>query len=56
MERLHLHDNVLNLNYNSDVNNDKVLGVLIDNNLTWSSHKQPIAKKIYNIVLMFYYK
>ena len=49
-KRLHLHDYVLNLTYNSDilknVNNDKVLGVLIDKNLTWSIHMQSIAKKI----------
>ena len=35
-KRFHLHDNVLNLTYNSDilknVNNDKVLGVFMDNN------------------------
>ena len=46
----HLHDYVFNLAYNSDilknVNNDKVIGVLIDNNLTWSIHMQSIAKKI----------
>ena len=46
-KRLHLND-VLNLTYNSDifknVNNDKVLGVFIDNNLTWSIHMQSIAK------------
>ena len=49
-KRLHLHDYVLNLTYNSDilkkVINDKVLGVLIDNNLTWPIHMQSIAKKI----------
>ena len=49
-KHLRLHDYVLNLTYNSEilknVNNDKVLGVLIDNDLTWSIHKQSIAKKI----------
>ena len=49
-KRLRLHDYVLNLTYNSDilknVNNDKTLGVLIDNNLIWSIHMQSIAKKI----------
>ena len=49
-KRLRLHDHVLNLTYNSDslknVNNDKVLGFLIDNNLTRSIHMQSIAKKI----------
>ena len=49
-KRLHLHNYVLDLTYNSDilknVNNDKVLGVLIDNNnLKWSIHMQSIAKK-----------
>ena len=50
LKRLHLHDYVLNLTYNSDilknVNNDKVLGGLIDNNLTWSIHMQSIVKTI----------
>ena len=49
-KRLHLHDYVLNLTYNSDIlkndNNYKALGVLKDNNLTWSIHIQSIAKKI----------
>ena len=48
-KRLHLHDYVLNQAYNSDilknVNDDKVLGVIIDNNLIWSIHIQSIAKK-----------
>ena len=48
-KRLHLH-NVLNLTFNNDtlknVDNDKVLGVHIDNNLTWSIHIQFIVKKI----------
>ena len=50
LKRLHLQDYVLNLTYNSDIlknaNNDKVLGGLIDNNLTWSIHMQSIAKTI----------
>ena len=49
-KRLHLHDNVLNLTFNNDtlknVDNDKVLGVHIDNNLTWSIHIQFMVKKI----------
>ena len=49
-KRLHLHNNVFNQTYNSDilknVNNDKVLGVFIDKNLTWPIHMQSIAKKI----------
>ena len=50
LKRLHLHDYVLNLTYNSDilknVISDKVLGGLIDNNLTWSIHMQSIVKTI----------
>ena len=49
-KRLHLHNNVFNQTYNSDilknVKNDKVLGVFIDKNLTWPIHMQSIAKKI----------
>ena len=49
-KHLHLHDNILNLTFNNDtlknVDNDKVLGVHIDNNLTWSIHIQFIVKKI----------
>ena len=48
-KRIHLHDYVFNLTYNSDflknVNNDKVLGVLIDNYLIWSILMQSIGKK-----------
>ena len=35
---LHLHNSILNLTFNID--NDKVLGFYIDNNLTWSIHTQ----------------
>ena len=49
-KRLHLHNSILNLTFNNDslknIDNDKVLGVYIDNNLTWSIHTQFIAKKI----------
>ena len=49
-KRLHLHDNILNLTFNNytlkNVDNDKVLRVHIDNNLTWSIHIQFIVKKI----------
>ena len=37
-KRLHLHNSILNLTFNID--NDKVLGVYIDNNLAWSIHTQ----------------
>ena len=49
-KRLHLHNSILNLTFNNDslknIDNDKVLGIYIDNNLTWSIHTQFIAKKI----------
>ena len=49
-KRLHLHNSILNLTFNNDslknIDNDKVLGVYIDNNPTWSIHTQFIAKKI----------
>ena len=49
-KRLHLNNNYLHLTYNDDtlktVETEKVLGVHIDNNLTWSVHIDSIAKKI----------
>ena len=49
-KRLHLQNSILHLTYNNDVlknvQNDKVLGVHIDNNLTWTVHTEFIAKKI----------
>ena len=49
-KRLHLHNSIMNLTFNNDslknIDNDKDLGVYIDNNLTWSIHTQFIAKKI----------
>ena len=49
-KRLHLNNDILHLTYNNDVlnsvENEKVLGVCIDNNLTWSIHINFIAKKI----------
>ena len=49
-KRLHLHNDILHLTYNNDVlnsvENEKVLGVRIDNNLSWSIHIYFIAKKI----------
>ena len=48
-KRIHLHNGILLLTYNSDalnaVKNEKVLGVCIDNILTWSVHINFIAKK-----------
>ena len=39
-----------NLNYNDDplqtITNKKILGVFVDNNLTWSEHIKHISKKI----------
>ena len=52
-KRLHLHNDILLLTYNNDalnsVENEKVLGVGIDNNLTWSVHINFIAKKFLQI-------
>lgn len=49
-KRLHLHNDIIHLSYNNNVLNttesDKILGVHIDNNLTWSVHVDFISKKI----------
>ena len=49
-KRLHLHNDILLLTYNNDalnsVENEKVLGVCIENNLIWSIHINFIAKKM----------
>ena len=49
-KRPHLHNDILLLTYNNDalksVENEKVLGVRIDNNLTWSIYINFIAKQI----------
>ena len=49
-KRLHLHNDILHLTYNNDVLNsvekEKVLGIHIDDNLTWSIHINFIAKKM----------
>ena len=46
-KRIHLHNDILLLTYNKDALNsveiEKVLGVRIDNNLTWSIHINFIA-------------
>ena len=40
-KQFYLHNDILHLTYNNDalntVENEKVLGVCIDNNLTWSA-------------------
>ena len=38
---LHLNNNELKI-----ITNDKVLGIIIDNNLTWSQHVDKVCKKI----------
>ena len=38
---LHLNNDELNM-----ITNDKVLGIIIDNNLTWSQHVDKVCKKI----------
>ena len=52
-KRLHLKNYILHLTYNNDVlnlvENEKVLGVRIDNNLTWSIHMNFIAKNFLQI-------
>ena len=49
-KRIYLNNNNLQLNYNNEqlsvVANDKILGVLIDNNLTWTNHIDVLTKKI----------
>ena len=49
-KRIHLNNNNLQLTYNNEelsvVASDKILGVLIDNNLTWTNHIDAVAKKI----------
>lgn len=49
-KRAHLDNDLLHLTYNSAVLSntscDKILGVHIDNNLTWSTHIENISKKI----------
>ena len=48
-KRLHLNNNCLHLTYNDDTlktfETEKVVGVHIDNNLTWSVHIDSIANK-----------
>ena len=55
--RLHLNNDILHLTYNNDVlnsvENEKVLGVRIDNNLTWSIHINFIARKFLFVVLEY---
>ena len=52
-KRFHIHD-ILLLTYNNDVKdsveNEKVLGVRIDNNLTWSIHINFIDKNIFKFM------
>ena len=38
---LQLNDNELNM-----ITNDKVLGIIIDHNLTWSQHVDKVCKKV----------
>ena len=47
---IHLNNSKLQLAYNNEessvVASDKILGILIDNNLTWTNHIDAVAKKI----------
>ena len=49
-KQIHLNNNNLQLTYNNEelsvVASDKILGVLIDNNLTWTNHIDAVVKKI----------
>lgn len=49
-KRQRLASDVLNLHYNDNllqtITNDKILGVYVDNNLTWSEHIKHLTKKI----------
>ena len=49
-KRIHLNNNILQLTYNTEnlsvVACEKILGVLIENNLTWANHINAVAKKI----------
>lgn len=49
-KRAHLNKGILQLTYNNDtltmIESDKILGVHVDNNLTWTNHIDAIAKKV----------
>ena len=49
-KRQRLHNDNLILNYNNEtlsmITNDKILGVYVDNNLTWSEHIKHLSRKI----------
>ena len=52
-KRLHIHNDILLLTYNNgalnSVENEKLLAVRIDKNLTWSIHTNFIAKEFLQI-------
>ena len=49
-KRIHLNKNMLLLTLNNEelkvVSSDKILGIHIDNNLTWTDHTNAVSKKI----------
>ena len=49
-KRKRLNNNSLDLKFNNEnlnmISNDKILGVFVDNNLTWSDHIKHLTKKI----------
>lgn len=49
-KRQRLHSDSLNLNFNNEplnmITEDKILGVYVDNNLTWSEHTKYLTRKI----------
>ena len=44
-KRQRLNKEILDLKFNK-ISNDKILGVFVDNNLTWSDHVKHLSKKI----------
>ena len=48
-KRQRLNNDHLDLNFNNEslniISNDKILGIFVDNNLTWSDHIKHLAKK-----------
>ena len=49
-KHIHLNENTLKLTLNNEiltvVTSDKILGIHIDNNLTWADHTNAVAKKV----------
>ena len=56
-KRLHLDENILTLSYNDNelqlTTGDKILGVNIDENLTWTNHYQLVCRKISSYIWFY---